>query len=296
MADADGWAFWYNKRWYDHTGAAPEAVQGWGWHELLHPDHVERVAANIRRAFETGEPWEDTFPLRGKDGEYRWFLSCAEPLRDAGGEIVRWYGTNTDVTGQRAFEAELAAAKRAAEDANRAKSDFIANMSHELRTPLSAIIGYAEMLAEEVEDGAEAGDTLPDLRKIEANARPLLSLINDVLDLSKVESGKTEVYAESFDAGTILRELADTAQSLMEKKANTLRLEIEPCLGAMHSDVTKLRQVLLNLLSNAAKFTEGGTITLSAGRGPAPDGEGGRDWLTFRVSDTGIGMTEEQLG
>jgi PAS domain S-box-containing protein len=296
VAEADGYVFWYNKRWHDYTGLSFEQAQGWGWREVLHPDHAGSVAASLQHAFETGEAWEDTFPLRGKDGQYRWFLSRALPLRDGQGRVTRWYGTNTDVTDQRRFEAELAAAKAAAEEANRAKSQFLATMSHELRTPLSAIIGYSEMLEEEVEEGADAGELLPDLRKIEANARHLLGLINDVLDLSKVEAGRMEVYPETFEAEPMLRELAATVQGLMEKNGNALELQLAPGLGAMRSDVTKVRQVLLNLLSNAAKFTENGTITLSAQRGAGPGGGGGQDWLTFRVSDTGIGMTEEQLG
>ena len=294
VADADGYVFWYNRRWYDYTGAAPEQVRGWGWRELLHPDHVGHVSDSFQHAFEAGDAWEDTFPLRGKDGGYRWFLSRAEPLRDADGKVARWYGTNTDVTEQRAFEDELAAAKQAAEEANQAKSDFLANMSHELRTPLSAIIGYTEMLQEEVEGGAETGALLPDLGKIESNARHLLGLINGVLDLSKAESGQMEVYPETFDAEAMLREVADTAQSLVEKKGNALEVHIEPGLGTMHSDAIKLRQILLNLLSNAAKFTEAGMITLSVERGPGPGGFDGRDWVTFRVTDTGIGITEEQ--
>ena len=189
--------------------------------------------------------------------------------------------------------AERHADKQAeAESANRAKSEFLANMSHELRTPLSAIIGYSEMLQEEIEDSGDPAGLANDMSKIEGNARHLLGLINDVLDLSKVESGKMEVYAEDFDADAVVREVASTVQALMEKKGNTLELRVTPDLGAMRSDVTKIKQVLLNLLSNAAKFTEAGTITLSAERGPGPDRW---DWLTFQVSDTGIGMTEEQL-
>ena len=192
-----------------------------------------------------------------------------------------------------AAKAEAEAAKDAAEEANKTKSAFIANMSHELRTPLSAIIGYSEMLQEEIADGADASEMAPDMGKIEGNARHLLGLINDVLDLSKIESGKMEVFAETFDVETIISDVASTVQGLVAKKANTLELRLEPNLGAMHSDVTKLRQILLNLLSNAAKFTENGTITLSAMR--LPGGDGG-DWIMFRVADTGLGMDEEQLG
>ena len=183
------------------------------------------------------------------------------------------------------------AAKNLAEQANLAKSSFIANMSHELRTPLSAIIGYSEMMTEEIEDGGDVADFGADMRKIEGNARHLLGLINDVLDLSKVESGKMDVYPEAFDLEPIIRDVATTAHALVEKKGNRLDVRIAPGLGRMVSDLTKVRQILLNLLSNAAKFTENGVVTLSVDREAAIEGER----VVFRVTDTGIGMTGEQI-
>lgn len=202
-----------------------------------------------------------------------------------------------DITRRKQGETVIAAAMRAAtaaqtiaEEANRAKSMFIANRSHELRTPLSAIIGYGEMMREEMEDGAESGTLVPDMEKIENNARHLLGLINDILDLSKIESGKMDVFLEDFEVEPMLQDVASTVASLVDKKGNTLIVEFGSDLGRMHSDMTKLKQMLLNLLSNAAKFTEKGTITLSAHR--ASISGGGR--LTFCVRDSGFGMTEEQ--
>lgn len=286
VADGEGNIFWYNQRWYDYTGKTAEEMQGWGWRDVHHPDHVEGVMRRIGQAWESGEPWEDTFPLRRHDGEWRWFLSRAMPGRDAEGRIARWYGTNTDVTEQRRIEAELEIAKDNAEEANRAKSQFIANMSHELRTPLSAIIGYSEMLEEEAEE-RKADWLRDDLAKIQASARHLLTLINDVLDLSKIEAGRMDVYAEDFAVADVVHEVAATAQTLIEKRGNTLEIHCPDDIGRMRSDVTKLRQCLFNLLSNAAKFTEAGRITLDVRR----EGEA----MVFAVSDTGIGMSEEQL-
>ncbi len=413
IAEADGTIIWYNQRWYDYTGTSLDEMRGWGWRTVHHPDHVAAVTERYRAAITLGRSWEDTFPLRGRDGSYRWFLSKALPHRDESGRILRWYGTNTDITGRRAVEERLRhseqrfralvdasaaviwntdaagelmppqvrwstytgqteeayqgwgwldavhpddrghaadawaacvearatyeveyrlrrydgvwramevrgvpvlaedgslrewvgtcvdvterkeaeeaveRARQAAEAANRAKSQFIANMSHELRTPLSAVIGYSEMLGEELEDIGQAA-LLPDLRKIEAAARHLLSLINDVLDISKIEADRVEIYAEDFEVAAVVQEVAVTVEGLVAKKGNTLALELEPGLGSAHTDVTKLRQCLINLLSNAAKFTEDGRITLAVTRA---DGA-----LRFAVTDTGIGMTQEQLG
>ncbi|WP_182086756.1 response regulator [Aureimonas sp. ME7] len=290
IARPSGEIYWYNQRWFDYTGTTLEEMRGFGWTKVHHPDHLERVRAELARRFAEGTPWEDTFPLRAADGSYRWFLSQAIPIRDEAGEIVRWFGTNTDITSQRAAEQELEAAKEAAENANRAKSQFIANMSHELRTPLSAVIGYAEMLEEEVEDLGEA-HLLTDLKKIEQNARHLLSLINDVLDLSKIEAERMDVYAESFALRDVLDEVGSTVGSLVAKKNNRLEVEAAGDLGSVHTDQVKLRQCLINLLSNASKFTENGTIRLTARREP----QDGGDWIRLEVSDTGIGMTPEQV-
>ena len=293
--DAQGRMVGPQPYWERFTGQSQAEYQGHGWAEAIHPDDVRPTVEAWNEAVSGRRVFTFEHRVRRRDGEYRLFSIRAMPVLNQDGTVREWVGVHEDITERKQAEAAVEAARDAAEEANRAKSQFIANMSHELRTPLSAIIGYSEMLQEEVEDGAEAADLAPDMRKIEANARHLLSLINDVLDLSKVESGKMEVYAETFEVEPTLREVESAVQSLMEKKHNILELRLAPDLGTMRSDVTKIRQVLLNLLSNAAKFTESGTIMLSAerGPGPAPAGEG-QEWLTFRVADTGIGMTEEQ--
>lgn len=178
-----------------------------------------------------------------------------------------------------------------AEAANQAKSAFLANMSHELRTPLNAIIGYSEMLVEEAED-AEAEGLVPDLEKIHGAGKHLLALINDILDLSKIEAGKMDLFVETFEIGPFIDEVVDTVQPLVAQKGNELELISPPDLGMIHADRTKLRQALFNLLSNATKFTDHGRIRLQV----EPYMDGDAAWLRFQVADSGIGLTQEQMG
>ncbi|HUQ18221.1 MAG TPA: response regulator [Gemmatimonadaceae bacterium] len=195
-----------------------------------------------------------------------------------------------DVTERRRAEEEASAAKEASEAANQTKSMFLANMSHELRTPLNAIVGYSEMLQEEAtEQGLDS--FVVDLDKIHASGRQLLGLINDILDLSKIEAGKMDLFIENFDLSALIDDVAATLIPMVKKNANVLKIERTPDLGGMRADQAKVRQALFNLLSNAAKFTHDGTITLHALRERMDDSE----WIVFRIVDTGIGLTPEKL-
>ncbi len=208
------------------------------------------------------------------------------------------------------YTEDLHEAKVAAEAANRSKSAFLANMSHELRTPLNAIINYSEMLQEDAQDSGSE-DFLPDLEKIQTAGKHLLDMISDILDISKIEAGHVTLYLENFDVATMIEEVMTTAQPLVEKKGNALALKTKGELGTMYADQPKVRQILLNLLSNAAKFTEKGVITIGVERIQTkrkkstkqkknndellPGSTYNYPLLIFRVSDTGIGMTDEQL-
>lgn len=184
---------------------------------------------------------------------------------------------------------ELEKAVTGAKEANQAKSAFLAKMSHELRTPMNAIIGYSEMLLEDTRDGGDER-AAPDLHKILSAARHLLGLINDVLDLSKIEAGKMQLYLETFDLQQLVQEVTTTITPLVEKRKNQLIVSCAPAIGSMLGDATKIRQTLLNLLSNSSKFTENGRIELKIDR----EMSDGQVWIVMSVIDTGIGMSPEQ--
>jgi signal transduction histidine kinase/ActR/RegA family two-component response regulator len=209
-------------------------------------------------------------------------------LQGANDELkMRTGELEVEIVNRKQTQEELLAAKRAAEDASRAKSSFLANMSHELRTPLNAIIGYSEMIEEEIQDTGQINN-VKDVQKIEAAGKHLLALINDVLDLSKIEAGKMGLHVENFEVGMMIQEMVATLQPTIAKNSNTLDLHLAEDLGTMRSDITKVRQILSNLLSNACKFTDHGTITMNVDR------TSDKQWIRFRVGDTGIGISEEQ--
>lgn len=258
---------------------------------LMGPDTSPETLVEKRRARQERRGFHLEILNYRKDGQPVWVLADGQPVIDDQGRVAHYLVVQTDITTRKRAEEELRAAREAAEDANRTKSAFLANMSHELRTPMNAIIGYSEMLIEDAEDGGYT-DAIPDLKKIHSAGKHLLGLINDVLDISKIEAGKMTLYLEDTDVPSLVTEVAATIRPLVEKNQNSLVVECPADSGIIHADVTKVRQTLFNLLSNAAKFTHEGTITVTVAKESFND----RDCFAFRVSDTGIGMNEEQLG
>src|SRR5438874_1153966 len=247
-------------------GFRPDELIEQSLSRFISPEETREFTAALREVVAKGVTRNARLNPRSASGEAIATTLNASARRDPDGRVIGAIGILRDMR-------ELDKAREAAEIANRAKSQFLANMSHELRTPLNAIILYTELLRDEASDrGLE--DFLPDLKKIHGAAKHLLALINDVLDLSKIESGKLELVLETFDVQAMIRDVVTTIQPLAEKNANRLQVHCPDDAGSMHTDLTKVRQSLFNLLSNACKFTEGGTVHLEVARE-----EQDRSWL-----------------
>jgi PAS domain S-box-containing protein len=275
-----------------------ERAYGWNRSELigkpirtLVPEERHSQANDLLTRCKQGDTVRNVEGLRQtKWGGVVPVLLTLSILRDDEEQLIGIASLAKDITDQKAVEQALADAKHAADEANQAKSSFLANMSHELRTPMNAIIGYSEMLIEEATDDGH-DSYIGDLQKIHGAGRHLLALINDVLDLAKIESGKMDLYLEPIDLDTLIDDVASTVDALIQKKHNELVVERVGELGTVTADLTKVRQMLFNLISNAAKFTENGKITLAVSRIDGDD----EDLVEYAVSDDGIGIPADKI-
>jgi len=278
MADPTGSRFWFNERWFDYTGTDLAATRGWGWREVLAPQHAARVVEKLQSCFESGTPWEDTYQIRARDGAYRWFLSRARPILNPDGQIDRWVGTDTDMTEQLSVEETL-------READRRKDEFLATLAHELRNPLAPIRQAARLSnAAHVTESQQrwCNDV------IERQVRHMSLLLDDLLDISRVTRGTLALRIQPTDLAAIASVAIETAKPLIEAKGHKLEVETRNESTKFLADPLRVAQVLSNLLTNAAKYTQAqGLIRLSANY----DSNG----VAVSVADDGIGISAEAL-
>ena len=289
-ADAKGWIYWYNERWYDYTGTTLDEMQGWGWKKVHHPDHVERVVKRLQWSWDTGEVWEDTFPLRGKDGSYRWFLSRALPIRDDAGNVLRWFGTNTDITEQREMADALRQNAAKLSEADQHKTEFLAMLAHELRNPLAPIRTALQVMR--LTDGnGKASASASEM--MERQLGHMVRLVDELLDVSRISRGTIELRKRPIELASVVYQAVEAARPLYESVRQELTVTLPPKPLYLNADPTRLVQVIGNLLNNAGKFTgAGGRVSLTVERerprqGPAQ--------AVIRVRDSGIGIEAEHL-
>lgn len=278
MADPDGSIVWYNRRWYDYTGTTPEQMQGWGWQSVHDPSVLPEVLARWRASIDTGEPFDMVFPLRGADGAFRPFLTRVNPLKDADGRILHWFGTNTDVSDIKRMEDAL-------RESDRRKDEFLATLAHELRNPLAPIVNTLQILktpALEPDKVRRCHDMM------ERQVRHLVHLVDDLLDMSRIVRGKIALRREPLPLERSIAAAVEMVQPLMEARGHQLQVTVPPEPLRVDADAVRLVQVLGNLLTNAARYTPPkGSIQLTA---HAQDGE-----AVVSVADNGIGIAPEML-
>ena len=284
---------WYNQRWLDYTGLTFEEMKGWGWSKVQHPDHLERVVARIKHSAETGEPWEDTFPLRGKDGNYRWFLSRAVPIRDEQGNLVRWFGTNTDVTEQRLTEERLRDMERL-ESVGR----LAGGVAHEVNNQMTVALGCADYLLRRFDlPPAAIGDVSHIRRAAERSA----AITQQLLAFSR----RQMLRLEAVDLNLVLTDLSTVLQRTLGSDV-AIEYRLAPSRCRVMADIGQLQQVLINLALNARDaMPRGGTLRLETSHAVLPEAATGMGTLPalgpgayclLTVGDTGCGMDEETLG
>jgi PAS domain S-box-containing protein len=283
MTEADGRVSWHNSRWYEYTGTTPDENCAPDWKKVHHPDHVDAMVVRYLDHIRRGVVWEDTFPLRGRDGSYRWFLSRAVPLRDEAGVIQRWFGTNTDITEQRA-------AAEALREADQRKDEFLAMLAHELRNPLAPIAAAADFLTIGKPDAARLREVTAVIAR---QASHMTGLIDDLLDVSRVTRGQVTLNRAPVALAALVAEAVEQVRPLIEAKGHALALDVAddalaPDAVLVSGDRKRLVQVFANLLGNAAKYTpDGGRIGV---RVAVRD-----DAVEIEVADDGIGMSAHLL-
>jgi PAS domain S-box-containing protein len=290
MANADGWIFWYNQRWYDYTGTTLDEMQGWGWKKVHHPDHISKVTDFVKHAWHKDEAFELTFPLRGKDGQYRWFLTRAVPVHDKDGRVERWIGTNTDIEDLKQRHAieqrmEMITEQRnALLKINKTKDEFIGLASHQLRTPATAVKQYIGLLV-----GGYAGPLTSDQTNFlqvayDSNEREL-SIIDDLLKTAQIDATKYKLDKQSSDVVAIIEDCVNHLQPTLDQKDQAVVVS-SPAAGLQAAvDAREIKLVFVNLLENASKYSyPGSEIKISIRQKDK--------WAEITVADKGVGISK----
>ena len=281
ITDETGYIYWYNQRWYDYTGTSLKDVEGWEWKNVHHPDHVDRVVTSISKSFKEGIAWEDTFPLRRADGVYRWFLSRAEPIKNKEGKVIKWLGTNTDITEQLNLENSLRNAVTKLEDTDKRKNEFLAILGHELRNPLAALSNSLDVLV---------SDKTPTKGVLEIMGRSIVSMskiLNDLLDLSRISRNKINLQLSSVNIYDLIQTDLSNVHKQFAAKNQVLELDVPEDL-CIQADVTRVEQIFTNLLVNANKYTpERGYITVKAWKEESK--------VIIEITDNGVGIEKDKL-
>jgi PAS domain S-box-containing protein len=291
IADASGQRRWFNDRWYEYTGLSREQSLGAGWQVAHHPDHIVRVRDGQIAAFARGEAWEDTFPLRRRDGTYRWFLARAVPIRDEEDGASRWFGTHTDITDQKQGELErerlLVLEKEAraeAERATRARDEVLAVLAHDLRNLMHTVVASASV----IELAADEDKRKRQIAILQRSTREMDRLMSDLLDVARIEAGTFAIRRDRVDVGALIREALELFDPQAVSRGIALGGDVPGSLPPVLADRDRLLQVLSNLLANALKFTPAeGAISVRAASLA--------ETLQVSVEDSGSGIRQEDL-
>ncbi|MCW2285453.1 PAS domain S-box-containing protein [Rhodoblastus acidophilus] len=283
ITDADGSIRWYNRRWYEYTGTTPAQMEGWGWQSVHDPEVLPQVMERWSASIATGKPFDMTFPLRGADGKFRPFLSRAAPQCDAQGRVVRWFGSNTEVTEQKRLEEEMRLARAEAERANVAKSKFLASASHDLRQPVQSLVLLLSLVEGQVKDNARAARTVDMMKQAVGGLNGLLTAI---LDISRLDAGIIEPVLEPVAIPAFIDRLAREYRSKAAAQGLRLRVRVARGVCCVRTDAALFERALRNLIENALRYTPRGGVLIGARRRG--------DRIRIDVIDTGVGVPREK--
>ena len=286
MTRSDGYIDWFNQRWFEYTGKTLEECVGWGWTECIDPEEFPRVKKAWEHSIATGQRIDLVVPIRGADGNIRHFLTRALPLRDESGKIIRWFGTNTDISEQKRVQEELREVAARLSEADRRKDEFLATLAHELRNPLAPIRMGLELMKISGDDLEVIDETRETL---ERQTQQLITLVDDLMDVSRVTRGKLKLRRADIPLAEIVASAVETSRPLIDDSSHTLEIIGGDTDLQLHADPNRMAQVFSNLLNNAAKYTpDGGKIKLIVEPPSANE-------VTIRVSDNGIGLPADQI-